>query len=107
MYNTHPKLCYKILGKKVRIILEILRYTLLLKALSSIVDCFITFTFVMQYLYVQCHFWCNAGRVSEKAFDQYCILFEQSACTRSSSSSNCNSSHHSSIYYSSTIINFL
>jgi len=26
MYNTHPKLCYKILGKKVRIILEILRY---------------------------------------------------------------------------------
>jgi len=28
MYNTHPKLCYKILGKKVRIILEILRYVL-------------------------------------------------------------------------------
>ena len=27
MYNTHPKLCYKILGKKVRIILEILRYS--------------------------------------------------------------------------------
>jgi len=26
MYNTHPKLYYKILGKKVRIILEILRY---------------------------------------------------------------------------------
>jgi len=29
MYNTHPKLCYKILGKKVRIILEILRYVVL------------------------------------------------------------------------------
>jgi len=27
MYNTHPKLYYKILGKKVRIILEILRYS--------------------------------------------------------------------------------
>jgi len=25
MYNTHPKLYYKIVGKKVRIILEILR----------------------------------------------------------------------------------
>jgi len=25
MYNTHPKFYYKILGKKVRIILEILR----------------------------------------------------------------------------------
>jgi len=29
MYNTHPKLCHKILGKKVRIILEILRYLLM------------------------------------------------------------------------------
>ena len=44
-------------------------YTLLLKALLSVVDSFIKFTFVMQYLYVQCHFWCNAGWVSENAFD--------------------------------------